>query len=170
MPYFLKLRYKNIPGTEFKHISDSSPTSSLWAWHPDKTRFCAVIWCLAGTLSFSQLCILCSCSTLRVVSLFSGDSFWMKNFFEKHYSFFSFLYFRYIAAPITFLGIAALVVSGGHYTMDVLIAYWLTSHVFWSYHQIFEMRKDDRPQAPLSRLWLVKSFWLWGNELKTVDN
>lgn len=32
--------------------------------------------------------------------------------------------------PITYLGIAALVVSGGHYTMDVLIAYWLTSKLY----------------------------------------
>jgi len=63
---------------------------------------------------------------------------------------------RYIAAPITFLGIAALVVSGGHYTMDVLISYWLTSHVFWSYHQMFEMPKHLRTRAPLSRLW-----WFW---------
>uniref|UniRef100_A0A915BHB3 Sphingomyelin synthase-like domain-containing protein n=2 Tax=Parascaris TaxID=6254 RepID=A0A915BHB3_PARUN len=63
---------------------------------------------------------------------------------------------RYIATPITFLGIAALVVSGGHYTMDVLIAYWLTSHVFWGYHQIFEMPKSERTNAPMSRLW-----WFW---------
>ncbi|GMR30630.1 hypothetical protein PMAYCL1PPCAC_33483 [Pristionchus mayeri] len=63
---------------------------------------------------------------------------------------------RYLAAPITFCGIAALVVSGGHYTMDVFVAYWLTSHVFWSYHQIFEMRKAERAAAPLSRLW-----WFW---------
>lgn len=63
---------------------------------------------------------------------------------------------RYFAAPVTFLGIAALVVSGGHYTMDVLIAYWLTSHVFWGYHQMFEMRKEERPKAPMSRLW-----WFW---------
>ncbi|CAJ0568064.1 unnamed protein product, partial [Mesorhabditis spiculigera] len=63
---------------------------------------------------------------------------------------------RYIAAPITFLGIAALVVSGGHYTMDVLIAYWLTSHVFWGYHQMFELPKEKRPHAPMSRLW-----WFW---------
>ncbi|VDK80675.1 unnamed protein product [Cylicostephanus goldi] len=62
----------------------------------------------------------------------------------------------YLAAPITFLGISALVVSGGHYTMDVLIAYWLTSHVFWAYHQMFEMPKKDRPDAPMSRLW-----WFW---------
>lgn len=65
-------------------------------------------------------------------------------------------WFRYIATPITFLGIAALVVSGGHYTMDVLIAYWLTSHVFWSYHQMFELPHAERAQAPLSRLW-----WFW---------
>ncbi|KAI1716408.1 phosphatidylcholine:ceramide cholinephosphotransferase 2 [Ditylenchus destructor] len=63
---------------------------------------------------------------------------------------------RYIAMPITYLGIAALVVSGGHYTMDVLIAYWLTSHVFWSYHQIFEMPRHLRINAPLSRVW-----WFW---------
>ncbi|PAV84991.1 hypothetical protein WR25_10257 isoform E [Diploscapter pachys] len=66
------------------------------------------------------------------------------------------VYIRYIAAPITFCGIGALVLSGGHYTMDVLIAYWLTSHVFWGYHQMFEMPKEDRPQAPMSRLW-----WFW---------
>uniref|UniRef100_A0A7E4W8W4 PAP2_C domain-containing protein n=1 Tax=Panagrellus redivivus TaxID=6233 RepID=A0A7E4W8W4_PANRE len=63
---------------------------------------------------------------------------------------------RYIATPITFLGIAALVVSGGHYTMDVLIAYWLTSTVFWGYHQMFELPRSARANAPLSRLW-----WFW---------
>lgn len=46
---------------------------------------------------------------------------------------------RYIAAPLTYIGIAALVISGGHYTMDVLIAYWLTSHIFYAYHQVFQM-------------------------------
>ncbi|KAI6232383.1 Phosphatidylcholine:ceramide cholinephosphotransferase 2 [Aphelenchoides besseyi] len=63
---------------------------------------------------------------------------------------------RYISTPITFLGIAALVVSGGHYTMDVLVAYWLTSHVFWAYHQMFELPQNERAQAPMSRLW-----WYW---------
>ncbi|KAI6244139.1 Phosphatidylcholine:ceramide cholinephosphotransferase 2 [Aphelenchoides fujianensis] len=63
---------------------------------------------------------------------------------------------RYISTPITFLGIAALVVSGGHYTMDVLIAYWLTSHVFWAYHQMFELPRSERAQGPMSRLW-----WYW---------
>uniref|UniRef100_A0AC34Q129 Sphingomyelin synthase-like domain-containing protein n=1 Tax=Panagrolaimus sp. JU765 TaxID=591449 RepID=A0AC34Q129_9BILA len=63
---------------------------------------------------------------------------------------------RYIATPITFAGIAALVVSGGHYTMDVLVAYWLTSHVFWGYHQMFELPRHLRAQAPMSRVW-----WFW---------
>ncbi|KAL3093643.1 hypothetical protein niasHT_026681 [Heterodera trifolii] len=63
---------------------------------------------------------------------------------------------RWIALPITFMGIAALVLSGGHYTMDVLIAYWLTSHVFWSYHQQFEMPTAQRTQSALSNIW-----WFW---------
>lgn len=40
--------------------------------------------------------------------------------------------------------------------MDVLIAYWLTSHVFWGYHQMFELPRNLRAQAPLSRVW-----WFW---------
>lgn len=40
--------------------------------------------------------------------------------------------------------------------MDVLIAYWLTSHVFWSYHQVFELSPERRAKTPLSRLW-----WFW---------
>jgi shingomyelin synthase len=63
---------------------------------------------------------------------------------------------RYISTPITFCGIGALVLSGGHYTMDVLIAYWLTTHVFWGYHQMFELPRSQRAQAPLSRVW-----WFW---------
>uniref|UniRef100_A0A914H0S1 Uncharacterized protein n=1 Tax=Globodera rostochiensis TaxID=31243 RepID=A0A914H0S1_GLORO len=40
--------------------------------------------------------------------------------------------------------------------MDVLIAYWLTSHVFWSYHQQFEMPAPQRTQSALSNVW-----WYW---------
>ncbi|KAJ1352723.1 Phosphatidylcholine:ceramide cholinephosphotransferase 2 [Parelaphostrongylus tenuis] len=65
------------------------------------------------------------------------------------------VWLRYLAAPMKILGISALVVSGGHNTMDVLIAYWLASHIFWAYHQMFEMPKEDRPNAPMSRLWLL---------------
>ncbi|CAG9539082.1 unnamed protein product [Cercopithifilaria johnstoni] len=66
------------------------------------------------------------------------------------------VYLRYLAAPLTYIGIAALVISGGHYTMDVLVAYWLTSHVFYAYHQVFEMPRVERTKAPLSHLW-----WFW---------
>uniref|UniRef100_A0A0N5ANJ0 PAP2_C domain-containing protein n=1 Tax=Syphacia muris TaxID=451379 RepID=A0A0N5ANJ0_9BILA len=66
---------------------------------------------------------------------------------------------RWLAAPILILGVAALVVSGGHYTMDVLIAYWLTSHIFYAYHQIFEMPSSQRNSAPLSKLWWYHLCW-----------
>uniref|UniRef100_A0A0K0FMC6 PAP2_C domain-containing protein n=1 Tax=Strongyloides venezuelensis TaxID=75913 RepID=A0A0K0FMC6_STRVS len=83
---------------------------------------------------------------------------------------------RYIVTPITFCGMAALVVSGGHYSMDVLIAYWISSHVFWSYHQVFELPLHMRKNQNLSRLWWfhlaywfentvpsgpIKNIWNW---------
>lgn len=63
---------------------------------------------------------------------------------------------RYIAAPLTYIGIAALVISGGHYTMDVLIAYWLTSHIFYAYHQVFQMPRFvlDSSCKNLNRIFL----------------
>jgi shingomyelin synthase len=65
--------------------------------------------------------------------MFSGHTVVLATmyFTQLHYTPRGLNLLRYISTPITFLGIAALVVSGGHYTMDVLIAYWLTSHVFW---------------------------------------
>jgi hypothetical protein len=70
--------------------------------------------------------------------MFSGHTVVLATmyFTQLHYTPRGLTILRYISTPITFLGIAALVVSGGHYTMDVLIAYWLTSHVFWGYHQV----------------------------------
>lgn len=46
-------------------------------------------------------------------------------------------------------------------------SYWLTSHVFWSYHQVFELPCNQRATAPLSRLWW---FWLcWWFEANVPD-
>jgi len=91
--------------------------------------------------------------------MFSGHTvvLTIMYFTQLHYTPRGLAVVRYIATPITYLGITALVLSGGHYTMDVLIAYWLTSHIFWSYHQIFDTPSDGTgTRAPLSRLW-----WFW---------
>lgn len=101
--------------------------------------------------------------------MFSGHTvvLTIMYFTQLHYTPRGLWLLRYVVTPITFMGIAALVVSGGHYTMDVLIAYWLTSHVFWSYHQVFELPCNQRATAPLSRLWW---FWLcWWFEANVPD-
>ncbi|KAI6191599.1 Phosphatidylcholine:ceramide cholinephosphotransferase 2 [Aphelenchoides bicaudatus] len=91
--------------------------------------------------------------------MFSGHTVVLATmyFTQLHYTPRGLTLLRYISTPITFLGIIALVVSGGHYSMDVLVAYWLTSHVFWGYHQIFELPKSEQAKAPMSRLWY---FWM----------
>jgi hypothetical protein len=75
--------------------------------------------CSAVTRSCSRSC------TSRTLCLLGPPKATAK-FSQLQYTPKGLVILRYIAAPITFLGIAALVVSGGHYTMDVLIAYWLT--------------------------------------------
>lgn len=34
---------------------------------------------------------------------------------------------RWLMCPVAYFGMATMVLSGGHYTMDVLIGYWLSS-------------------------------------------
>ncbi|KAJ1356086.1 Phosphatidylcholine:ceramide cholinephosphotransferase 2 [Parelaphostrongylus tenuis] len=82
-------------------------------------------------------------------------------FVQLQYTSKELVWLRYLAAPMKFLGIFDLVVLGGHYTVDVLILYWLTSHIFWSYRQMSEMSKKDSLDAPMNRHWLVACITIW---------
>uniref|UniRef100_A0AC35TQY7 PAP2_C domain-containing protein n=1 Tax=Rhabditophanes sp. KR3021 TaxID=114890 RepID=A0AC35TQY7_9BILA len=95
---------------------------------------------LCGDLMFSGHTIVLSIMYFTTLKYTPKGLFWL----------------RYVVTPITFCGMLALVVSGGHYSIDVLIAYWLCSHVFWSYHQIFELPLQERKSQNLARMW-----WFW---------
>ncbi len=41
-----------------------------------------------------------------------------------------------IAWILSATGVTLLLLSRGHYTVDVLIAYWITTRVFWIYHTL----------------------------------
>ena len=53
----------------------------------------------------------------------------------------------------TFSGMVCMVISGVHYTMDVLVAYWLGSHMFAAYHAVFEAAEPLRHQHPAAWIW-----------------
>uniref|UniRef100_A0A0N4ZCX7 PAP2_C domain-containing protein n=1 Tax=Parastrongyloides trichosuri TaxID=131310 RepID=A0A0N4ZCX7_PARTI len=58
----------------------------------------------------------------------------ISTLFINEYSPSKWKYIQYITWPITFTGIAFLLISRGHYTIDVAISYWLTTRLFWEYH------------------------------------
>jgi len=45
-----------------------------------------------------------------------------------------FLVFHLLSFSLSVAGVAMLLVSRGHYSIDCLVAYWVTSRVWWTYH------------------------------------
>lgn len=61
---------------------------------------------------------------------------------------------------VTCLGVVFVMVAHGHYTVDVLIAYYVTTRVFWMYHTMASntILKQNGPANYLSRLWWYRIF------------
>ncbi len=73
--------------------------------------------------------------------------------------------FRWSMTPVSYFGIFTVLISGAHYTIDVFISYWLSSHVFWAYHQFFETPAPfdgdesncgSTNKSPMRNIW-----WVW---------
>ncbi|XP_073977601.1 phosphatidylcholine:ceramide cholinephosphotransferase 2-like isoform X3 [Rhodnius prolixus] len=58
------------------------------------------------------------------------------------------------------LGILLVLLARGHYTVDVLIAYYVTTRTFWIYHTLANHKKLKQATADntLSRIWWFKIF------------
>ncbi|CAD5221934.1 unnamed protein product [Bursaphelenchus okinawaensis] len=53
---------------------------------------------------------------------------------------------HYTSAVASLVGVTCVVISRGHYTVDVILAYWISTRVFWQYHTMaaFAVLKDGR--------------------------
>jgi len=79
----------------------------------------------------------------------------------KQYSPRRFIVLHWISFLISLVGICSLVVARGHYSIDVLLAYFVTSRLWWIYHTMatndnLKMSSDDNI---LSRAWWFYIFW-----------
>uniref|UniRef100_A0A914DWU6 Sphingomyelin synthase-like domain-containing protein n=2 Tax=Acrobeloides nanus TaxID=290746 RepID=A0A914DWU6_9BILA len=77
-----------------------------------------------------------------------------------------------ISAVFSFTGVFLLLVSRGHYTIDVLVAYWITTRVFWQYHTIAAMpslRHNRSGHNHLSKIfWYPLFSFMEANVLRPV--
>jgi hypothetical protein len=124
-----------------------------------KIRYFAVISCSAVTRPSSRSC---ACSRAIIPPNVCSHSYFVASC--QLLCFAALWWLRFFQSSICYAGMAFAVISGGHYTIDVLIAYWLASHVFWAYHQIFELPLGRRRHQPLTNLWWYYAcYWLEAN-------
>ncbi|KAI6171426.1 PAP2-C domain-containing protein [Aphelenchoides bicaudatus] len=68
--------------------------------------------------------------------------------FIREYSPRHWRFLHWISAIASTVGVFCLLISRGHYTVDVVIAYWITTRVFWQYHTLagFAVLRDGRQE------------------------
>jgi len=69
-----------------------------------------------------------------------------------------FVLFHMLSLTITVAGIVMLLLSRGHYSIDCVVSYWITSRVWWSYHTLAnnEHLKLQGSHNHMDNIW-----WWW---------
>lgn len=74
----------------------------------------------------------------------------------KEYSPRRWFLFHWFSLGFTILGIVTLLLSRGHYSIDVLIAYWITTRLWWMYHTLCNhevLKSPENSDNYLNRIW-----------------
>ncbi|KAJ6646321.1 Phosphatidylcholine:ceramide cholinephosphotransferase 1 [Pseudolycoriella hygida] len=69
-------------------------------------------------------------------------------------------FIQWTTSIIAWVGMICLVVSHGHYTIDVLVGYFITTRLFWIYHTMCynSELKTKSSMNPLSNVWWFSGF------------
>ena len=69
-----------------------------------------------------------------------------------------FLLFHLGSLTMCVAGVVMLLLSRGHYSIDCLVAYWITSSTWWAYHTI---ANNNQLQSQGSHNHLDNHWWWW---------
>ncbi|XP_043917248.1 phosphatidylcholine:ceramide cholinephosphotransferase 2 [Protopterus annectens] len=94
--------------------------------------------------------------------LFSGHTviLTITYLFIKEYSPRRFWWYHMFCWLISFIGVVCILLAHEHYTVDVVVAYFITSRLFWWYHSMANIKnlKCTSPTNCLSRAWWFPVF------------
>jgi shingomyelin synthase len=69
--------------------------------------------------------------------------------------------YHYLCQIVAIIGVLCIMISHEHYTIDVLIAYYVCSNHFWMYHTLAssqELKSSSPEKTPLARVWWWRIF------------
>lgn len=71
---------------------------------------------------------------------------------------------------LVLIGLLCILIARGHYMVDIVLAYFITSHIFYLYHGLcsFELNNKNQTKYALQRLWWYKLFLFV--ESDTIEN
>ncbi|XP_027863256.1 phosphatidylcholine:ceramide cholinephosphotransferase 1 [Xiphophorus couchianus] len=138
-----------VPGMHFK----CSP-KLLGNWEAQMRRIMKMI--AGGGLSITGSHTMCG------DYLYSGHTVMLTLtfLFIKEYSPRRFWLYHWTCLALSAIGIFCILLAHDHYTVDVVVAYFITTRLFWWYHTIANQQslKETSPSNLLSRVWWYKLF------------
>ncbi|MED6260396.1 sphingomyelin synthase [Ataeniobius toweri] len=138
-----------VPGMHFK----CSP-KLLGNWEAQMRRIMKMI--AGGGLSITGSHSMCG------DYLYSGHTVMLTLtfLFIKEYSPRRFWYYHWFCLALSAFGIFCILLAHDHYTVDVVVAYFITTRLFWWYHTMANQQslKETSQSNLLSRVWWYRLF------------
>ncbi|XP_041077931.1 phosphatidylcholine:ceramide cholinephosphotransferase 2-like [Polyodon spathula] len=88
--------------------------------------------------------------------------------FIKEYSPSRFWWYHLLCWLLSAVGVVCILLGHEHYTVDVVIAYYITTRLFWWYHTMANIQTlRSSPQNYLTRSWWNPVFWFFEKNVQT---
>ncbi|KAM4033570.1 phosphatidylcholine:ceramide cholinephosphotransferase 1 isoform 1-T4 [Anomaloglossus baeobatrachus] len=90
--------------------------------------------------------------------------------FIKEYSPRRFWWYHWICWFLSVVGVFCILLAHDHYTVDVVVAYYITSRCFWWYHTMANQQvlKEATPSNLLSQVWWYRPFQYFESNVNGV--
>lgn len=97
--------------------------------------------------------------------MFSGHTTFLTllNFFISEYTPRNFYYLRILTWTLNTVGITLILASHEHYSIDVLLAFYITSRLFLYYHALANNRALQQPDQFRSKVWFPMFYYFETN-------
>lgn len=148
-----------VPGMHFK----CSP-KLLGNWEAQMRRIMKMI--AGGGLSITGSHSMCG------DYLYSGHTVMLTltYLFIKEYSPWRYWWYHWFCWMLSAVGVFCILLAHDHYTVDVVVAYYITTRLFWWYHTLANQHslKEASQSNPFSRVWWYRLFQYFEENVRGI--